>query len=148
MTKRRFHFKLESLRTLREHAELNVMKELAGELGHAASLRRELSAVEERLNDARAPIVEASTASELLVRQTYVERMESELHAARHRTAAQDGHVEQTRLRLAEAARARQTLDLLEERRRAVHTLETRRLERNDNDEISLINHMNSGSAA
>jgi flagellar export protein FliJ len=147
MTKRRFHFKLEPLRTLRENAEQNAMRELAGELEHASSLRRELTSAEQRLLAARDPLGRSS-AAELAVQQVYVERVERELDAARQRTVIQDGHVEQTRARLVSAVRERQTLDRLEERRRAAHDLEARRADRNDADEVSLMSHLASESPA
>lgn len=147
MTKRRFHFKLEPLRTLRENAEQNAMRELAGELEHASSLRRELTSAEQRLLAARDPLGRSS-AAELAVQQVYVERVERELDAARQRTVVQDGHVEQTRVRLASAVRERQTLDRLEERRRAAHDLAARRADRNDADEVSLMSHLTSESPA
>jgi flagellar export protein FliJ len=148
MTKRRFHFKLEPLRTLRENAEQNAMRELAGELEHASSLRSELSSAEQRLLAARDPLGRSSSAAELAVQQVYVERVERELDAARQRAVVQDGHVEQTRARLASAVRERQTLDRLEERRRAAHDLEARRADRNDADEVSLMSHLTSESPA
>lgn len=149
MTKRRFHFKLEPVRTLRENAELNAMKELAGELERAAYLRRELDAAAGRLADARTPLADpVMTGSDLACQQAYLERVERELADARQRTAIQDGHVEHSRVRLAAAVRARQTLDRLEERRRSAHDLEQRRLERTASDEISLTSHRNSGHAA
>jgi flagellar export protein FliJ len=148
MTKRRFHFKLEPLRVLRENHEQAVMKELAGELEQAAELRRELGLVEERLVAARQPAGSGVTGAELAVRQAYVERIERELREARHRVVVQDGHVETTRARLAHAVRERQTLDRLEERRRAAHELELRRAERVDADELSLVSHLGAGHAA
>jgi flagellar export protein FliJ len=145
MTKRRFHFKLEPVRTLRENAELNAMKELAGELERAARLRQELDAAAGRLADARVPHAdEVTTGTDLAFQQAYLERVERELAAARQRTAVQDGQVEHSRVRLAAAVRARQTLDRLEERRRSAHDLEQRRLERAAADEISLTSHRTS----
>ncbi|HVV58462.1 MAG TPA: flagellar FliJ family protein [Gaiellaceae bacterium] len=144
MTKRRFQFKLEPVRTLRENAELNAMKELAGELERAARLRQELDAVAGRLADARLPLADVTTGTDLAFQQAYLERVERELDEARRRTAIQDGHVEHSRIRLAAAVRARQTLDRLEERRRSAHELEQRRLERAAADEISLTSHRTS----
>lgn len=141
MTKRRFHFKLEPIRTLRENHEQTVMKELAGELDQAAARRRELDALQQRLLAAREPAGHAASGIDLAIRQAYVERVERELREARHRVAVQDDHVETTRTRLALAVRERQTLDRLEERRRRSHDAEARRLERADADEISLASH-------
>lgn len=147
MTKRRFHFELESVRTLRENVEQTVMKELAAELEQARELERRLALVEGRLAEART-VAPGGTAVELTVRQAYVERLERELGDARHRVRQQDRHVEAARTRLAHAVRERQTLDRLEQRRRASHQLELRRLERVDSDEISLVSHRSSEHAA
>lgn len=148
MTQRRFHFQLQSIRTLRENAERTVMKELASELERAALLQRELGSVEARLVGARTPVEEAVTAAELASRQAYVERMERQVDEVRHRSTVQAGYVEQTRVRLADAVRARQTLDRLEQRRRAAFNAEQRRLERAANDEISLTSHRTAEHAA
>jgi flagellar export protein FliJ len=148
MTKRRFQFKLEPVRTLRQNAELNAMKELAGELERAARLRQELDAAAVRLADAHTPPDEVTTGTDLAFQQAYLERVERELADARRRTAVQDGHVEHSRIRLVAAVRARQTLDRLEQRRRSAHDLEQRRLERAAADEISLTSHRNSEHAA
>src|SRR5262245_62044801 len=48
MTKRRFTFKLESVRSVREHAEMAAMRDLAGELNQADTLRRELNSAHSR----------------------------------------------------------------------------------------------------
>jgi flagellar export protein FliJ len=148
MTKRRFHFKLEPVRTLRENAELSAMKELASELERAASLRQELDSARERLIDARTPLGDGVTGSDLAFHQAYLERIERELADARQRTVIQDGHVDHSRTLLAAAVRERQTLDRLEQRRRSAHDLEQRRLERADADEISLTSHRTSEHAA
>jgi flagellar export protein FliJ len=148
MTKRRFHFKLDPVRTLRENHEQAVMKELAAELDQAAALRRELGDAEERLEAARTPGEPTATGAELAVRQAYVERVERQLREAQHRVDVQDGHVESTRTRLAVAVRERQTLDRLEERRRAAHDLELRRAERTEADEVSLVSHLGAGHPA
>jgi flagellar export protein FliJ len=148
MTRRRFHFKLDPVRTLRENHEQAVLKELAAELDQAATLQRELGDVSDRLEAARLPGEQTATGAELAVRQAYVERVEQQLHEARHRVEVQEDHVESTRTRLAHAVRERQTLDRLEERRRAAHDLELRRAERTEADEVSLVSHRGAGHTA
>lgn len=148
MTKRRFTSKLQSVRAVREHAELVAMRDLAGELRHAAALRQELTAAHDRLETARnAGDNGGVSAAELRVRQAYVERVERELAYARMRATAQDDHVEATRLRLQEAARERETVVKIEGRRRAAHDLETRRLERAAGEELAVQMHMRRVSA-
>ena len=148
MTKRRFTSKLQSVRTVREHAELMAMRDLAGELRQAAALKQELTVAHDRLHTARTVAANGGvTGAELLVRQAYVERVERELTYARMRAAAQDDHVEVTRVRLQEAARDRETVVKLEGRRRAAHDQETRRLERNAGEELAVQMHMRQASA-
>jgi flagellar biosynthesis chaperone FliJ len=148
MTKRRFTSKLQSVRVVREHAELIAMRDLAGELRQAAELKQELTVAHDRLHTARTAADNGGvTAGELLVRQAYVERVERELTYARMRANAQDDHVEATRLRLQEAARDRETVVKLEGRRRAAHDQETRRLERTAGEELAVQMHMRQASA-
>lgn len=148
MTRRRFHFRLEPIRMLRKDAEQSVMRELAGELAHAEELRRELGSLEDRLQAAHRQPTATMTAQELAVRQLYAERIERECAEARARNLRQQGNVEQARLRLAAATRARRTLDQLETRRREAHDVETRRLEATEGNETSLLNHLRSETAS
>jgi flagellar export protein FliJ len=149
MTRRRFSFALEPLRTLREHAELVAMRDLAGELEQAASIKRELDSTQGRLADARGGAVEVPlTALELAARQAYLERIERELAEAHIRASVQEGHVEATRERLQHAAREREQVDKLAGRRRAEHDAETRRLDRSDNDELSVLMHLGQAARA
>jgi flagellar export protein FliJ len=143
MTKRRFHFKLEPLRIVREHAEHTAMRDLAGELRRVDALRLELGELELHLAETRAATSPASAiASELADRQAYVERVERELEDARLRVAAQEGHVEAAGARLRVASRERETVDKLEQGRRAAHEQENLRRERAAGDEVSMRMHL------
>jgi flagellar export protein FliJ len=133
---------------LRKDAETAVMRELAGELAHADQLQHELLALEGRLEAAHAPPPAALTARELAVRQLYAERIQRECVEARARSARQDTNVEQARLRLAHATCERRTLDQLEQRRRAAHDTEVRRVEAAEGNEISLLNHLRAEGAS
>jgi flagellar export protein FliJ len=133
----RFTFKLQPIQRIREHAELLAMRDLAGELRHAAELHRELGDVEDRLADAQQPDIAGLSAVELAARQLYLERVERELDDARRRADAQAETVDAGRARLADAARAREVLDRLEDRRRSLHDKELRTAERVTSDELS-----------
>jgi flagellar export protein FliJ len=148
MSRRRFQFRLEPIRVLRKDAEESVMKELAGELAAADQLRAELSRLETTLRQAQRPPEGLVTARELADRQLYVERLERDVAEARARCARQEGFVEQTRLRLADATRKRRMLDQLEGRRRALHDAEVRRIEAAEGHEMSLLNHLRSQGAS
>jgi flagellar export protein FliJ len=141
MTKRRFVFKLEPLRAVREHAERVAMGDLAGELRQAAELELQVDAAEGKLADAR-HTGGGVTAADLATRQAYVERIERELEEARRRVQAQELHVRASRARLQDAARERETVDKLEERQRAAFDQETRRRERDATDELSVQMHL------
>jgi flagellar export protein FliJ len=138
MTRRRFAFKLDSIRTLRKHTELVAMRQLAHELDRAAHLHAELGTAEAQLIDARAASRGVSTARDLTARQAYLERRERELGDARLRAELQAGQVSTVRTQLASAARDRETLDRLEGRQRSLHEDLERRSERLEADEISL----------
>src|SRR5690242_20786981 len=97
----RFTFKLQPIQRIREHAELLAMRDLAGELRHAAELDRELGTVEDRLADAQRPESGGLSAVELAARQLYLERVERELDDARQRADAQAQSVRAGRARLA-----------------------------------------------
>jgi flagellar export protein FliJ len=149
MSARRFTFALEPVRTVREHAEQVAMRDLAGELRYADTLRNELRTNEERLSDARkvATPVGPLDAVELAARQLYLERIEREVADSKLRTQVQDGHVEASRERLQHAAREREKVDKLAERRRAEHEREQRRRERDAGDEISIQMHLSEAAA-
>jgi flagellar export protein FliJ len=143
MRSRRFSFALEPLRTVREHAEQVAMRDLAGELRQADAIRHELRSTEERLDAARTGEAEAPlTAVELAARQLYLERVERELAETRVRAEVQEGHVAAMRERLQVAARDREQVDRLAERRRAEHERKERRRERDAGDEISIQMHL------
>jgi len=129
---------------LRRDAEQSVMRELAGELGAAEQLRRDLLAREARLREAQRPPEGAPTARELAERQLYAERIERECAEARARLERQERFVEQTRRRLAVATRNRRMLDQLEGRRRASYEAETRRVDALEGNEVSLLSHLRS----
>ena len=127
---------------LRKDAEESVMRELAGELACAEQLRCELVALEARLEIAQRAPEQPLTAREHAARQVYAERLESECAAAQTRLERQLVNVEQAQQRLLEATRARQTLDRLEDRRRAAHDSELRRADAVEGNEISLMSHL------
>jgi flagellar export protein FliJ len=145
---RPFHFTLEPIRVLRKHEERAVMKELAIELERASTLEQQLETAERRLEDSRRPGAEVLTASVLADRQRFMERLECVVADLAAQTELQRRRVQAARGRLAEAMRARETLDKLEERRRDAYKLEAQRAGRNAADEISLQAHLRGGAAA
>lgn len=148
MTKRKFHFRLEPIRMLRKEAERSVMKEFAGELACADQLRKELRAVEGRLDAAHQPPEGSMTARELAARQLYAELIERQCAEAGARVERQERNVEHARQRLAAATQHRSMLDRLEGRRRSAHDAETRRSDAIEGNEIVLRSFLHAPSEA
>jgi flagellar FliJ protein len=121
MTSRRFHFKLEPVRALREQAELNAMKELADELVREAALRSEAEAAATRLAAARAMPQAVASGPELRAQQMFMERREREVQAAHEQVGLQEQQVELHRAHLEVASREREVLERLKDRRRTEH---------------------------
>lgn len=140
-----FRFRLERVRALRERGEDLAKEELAGALSRRTSCEERLRATGEQLAGARdrqrdlaaAP----STSFDLIARQRYLERVEQtrrdrELDLDRH-----EAEVDARRVALVAAARDRQALERLKERRRADHARELARVEGAEMDEIALTLH-------
>jgi flagellar protein FliJ len=145
-----FRFPLERLRALRERSEDLAKQELAGALARRASCAERLQAVGEQLVGAfqaqRAVAVEPTTAQQLVAQQAYLERVEQAREANELDLDRHDVEVGARRDALREAARDRQTLERLKERRRADHALAAARAETVTLDEIALTQHRRSGA--
>jgi flagellar export protein FliJ len=138
MRRPRFHFKLDSVRTVRKHSESLALQALATELAEAGELELRLGAAERRLAAAHEEGSGSLGALELAQRQLYRERVERELADARMRAGIQARAVQHARDQLDVAAREREVLDRLEERRRGEHAQELDRAERLAADEIAV----------
>jgi flagellar FliJ protein len=142
---RRFKFQLESVRTLREQSQKQAEQELARELALREKRAAELTAAEQRVESACESVAaqpgQLVAGSDLAARQAYVERTERERAGARAVLAQQDGQVALGRKRLEVAARDREILERLKERRRAEHAREAARAEQATLSEIAIIAH-------
>ncbi len=122
---RRFRFKLEAVRELREQAETSAQEALARELELGRACEEELSAADRRLDSARRDTAprpgRAFEGAELRAREAFLRRRETELQNASRNVARQSERVEAGRLVLLDAARERQALERLKERRRDEH---------------------------
>ena len=146
-----FRFPLERLRALRERGEDLAKQELAGALHRQASSAERLRLMGERVAGAFAAQRAASagaptSAADLAAHQAYLERMEQVRAAGQRDLARQDAEVGARRDALREAARQRQTLERLKERRRADHARAAARAEGAVLDEIALTQHRRSAS--
>jgi flagellar FliJ protein len=149
-----FTFRLERVRTLRERAEERAREELANEL--RARLRGEalLQQATDAVSAAReagrgaAPAGRVVSVTQMLSAQTYLERTERQRAEAELDLARQDAEVDVRRQALAAAARDRQAIDRLKERRQAEHDAEWARRNQNQLDELALAVHRRGGLVA
>jgi flagellar export protein FliJ len=136
---KRFTFRLESLRALREQAEEQAKLRLAHELAAEAAERERLVAAASRLSQARAQAGdEATSGEELAARQAFVERCERDVTSVAASLTLRRQAVQAAREALADAAHEREALERLRERKLAGHALEERRAEAVTLDEIGL----------
>jgi flagellar FliJ protein len=140
-----FTFRLERVRALRERGEDLAKQELAGALSRRTSCEErlratgvELDAARDRQRDLAAVAV---SAQDLMARQQYLERVERNRVQGQQELVQFEAEVDARRVSLREAARDRQALERLKERRRADHARELARVEGANMDEIALTLH-------
>ncbi len=137
-----FRFRLERVRALREHGEDVAKQALAGALTRREECEEQLHDAEVRLDGARMAQRETGEAStsavDLIARQAYLERIERTRDATARNLDLHEAEVATRRDLLAEAARAREALERLKERRRADHEQELARQSGRELDEVAL----------
>jgi flagellar FliJ protein len=147
-----FTFRLERVRDLRERAEEHAREQLARELQlrmrGEAMLRAAAESVEQARGLQRSATGGAMTAAELQAAQAYLERTEREREIASLQLDRQDAEVEARRMALQNAAREREVLERLKERRRDEHTRESNRRAGAVLDEMAITMHRREGRAA
>lgn len=146
-----FRFPLERLRALRERGEDLAKQELAGALHRQARCAERLRAMGEEVAGAfsaqrAAAAGGSSSAADLLAAQAYLERMEHARDASQLDLDRHDAEVGARVDALREAARERQALERLKERRRADHERAAARAEGAVLDEIAMTQHRRSAS--
>ena len=146
-----FRFPLERLRALRERGEDLAKQELAGALHRQARCAERLRAMGEEVAGAfsaqrAAAAGGSSSAADLLAAQAYLERMEQAHDAGQLDLDRHDAEVDTRVDALREAARERQALERLKERRRADHERAVARAEGAVLDEIAATQHRRSAS--
>ena len=146
-----FRFPLERIRALRERGEDLAKQELAGAMSQRASCAERLRAMGEQVSGAFAAQRAAAAASttsphDLAAHQAYLERMEQVREAGQLDLDRHDAEVDARRDALREAARQRQALERLKDRRRADHDRAVARAEGAVLDEIALTQHRRSAS--
>jgi flagellar FliJ protein len=128
---RPFTFKLERVRALRERKEELAKEELAASLGLRLRGEAMLHAAYENVDQARklqrSAAQHSPTAAELQAAQAYLERTEREREIASLDLDRRDAEVDARRTALQTAAREREVLERLKERRRDEHRREADR---------------------
>ena len=137
-----FRFRLERVRALRERNEDAAKEVVAGAMHDHHRCEQELQTAADRIAGARAAQLDAASrpmsATDLIARQAYLERTELAHVARGHDLDRQVVELARTRELLTVAARERQVLERLKDRRRADHDREMARLEGIVLDEIAI----------
>ena len=146
-----FTFRLERVRALRERGEDLAKQQLAGALSHRQGCEERLRETGAELDLARARQRDLAaggpaSAMDMIARQQYIERVERNRLQGQHELVQSEAEVERRRASLVEAARDRQALERLKDRRRADHALALKRFEGAEMDEIALTVHRRSAA--
>ena len=147
-----FRFRLERIRSVRERVEEQAREDLAASLALRLKGEGMLRAAEAELEAAQATRLSAGTAAsasgtDLVAAQAYVE------HAERRRQARMldldrcDAEVDARRQALLQAAKDRQALERLKDRKRQEHDVEAQRVAGIALDEMSLNMHRRQAAA-
>ena len=147
-----FTFRLERVRTLRERAEERAREELTAELRARDEVADRLQLAADAVHSARAASRDAVrgrvAATDLLGRQTFIERREQIRTEVSLDLDRQEAEVAVRRENLAAAARDRQAIDKLKERQAAEHEAEWALKIANQLDELALAVHRRGGAVA
>jgi flagellar protein FliJ len=148
---RPFTFKLERVRALRERKEELAKEELAASLAlrlrGEAMLQTAAESVEQARGVQRAATGAPMAACDLQAAQAYLERTERERQSAELDLDRRDAEVDARRSALQDAAREREVLERLKERRRGEHRREADRREGAVLDEMAITMHRRAGLA-
>jgi flagellar protein FliJ len=137
-----FRFRLERVRAVRERKEKLAQRELANAISRHSSSVTELRTADARLEHAREQqrsVAEekAVSATDLLARQTFLERVEAQRRLRARELEQRETELSQRDAELATAASEHEMLIRLRERHRGEHEREVARLEQGALDEIA-----------
>jgi flagellar protein FliJ len=147
VTERPFRFRLERVHDIRRQRERGAQEDLAAALGRQAGEEAALGLVDARIEDARERVRgvagggDLQSATELAAGHAYLERLAGRRAVAVRDLNASRDEVGRRRQELEAAARERQALDRLRDRRRAEHDLEAARDESAQLDELAIAGH-------
>ena len=139
---RRFNFRLDTVRALREQREEQAKEALAREVALKEAEEARAAAAATRLAGARTNAASASgtvnDARSLIAHQQYIERVERERHVADAEVTLRERVVGERREGLAEAAKGREVLDRMRERDLQAHDKEVAAAEERLRDDVAL----------
>ncbi len=142
---RKFEFRLERVRALRERSEDSAKEELAGAMSERARWAARVHDAGAQLDGARAAQLGATSsgvsAADMLAHQAFLERSERAREAAELDLHRQDAEVDARRVALQHAARERQVLERLKDKQAQAHRLDAERREGALLDELALSRH-------
>jgi flagellar FliJ protein len=147
VTERSFRFRLERVHDIRRQRERGAQEELAVALGRQAGEEAALGRVDGEIADAREQVRGASgygevrSGMDLAASQAYLERLAGRRAVAVRDLNASRDEVGRRRTDLEAAARERQALDRLRDRRRAEHDRDLALAEGAQLDELALAGH-------
>jgi flagellar FliJ protein len=143
-----FRFRLERVHSLRRQSERSAQESLAVSLGERRAGESALRRIDTTIAGAQAaarrvagPGAGPVSGAELLAAELYMERLSGRRAAATRELTARDAAVEERRRDLLAAARERQALDRLRDRRHKEHRHEAARVEGERLDEMALAVH-------
>ena len=147
-----FRFRLERIRSVRERVEDQAREDLAASLAIRLKGEGMLRAAEAELEGAResrrgAGVDHAASGTDLVAAQAYVEHAERRREARLLDLDRCDAEVAARRAALLQAAKDRQALERLKERKRQEHELESQRITGIALDEMSLNMHRRKAAA-
>ena len=145
-----FRFRLERIRSVRERVEDQAREDLAASLAVRLKGEGMLRAAEAELRAAqenRSATEQAATGIDLVSAQAYVEHAERRREARMLDLDRADAEVDARREALVQAAKDRQALERLKERKRQEHELESQRIAGIALDEMSLNMHRRQAAA-
>jgi flagellar FliJ protein len=147
VTERPFRFRLERVHEIRRQRERGAQEDLAAALGRQAGEEAALGQVEATIEEARARFRggagggDLHAAGQLAASHAYLERLAGRRAVAVRDLNASRDEVGRRRQELEAAARERQALDRLRDRRRAEHARELARGESARLDELAIAGH-------
>jgi flagellar protein FliJ len=147
VTERPFRFRLERVHDIRRQRERGAQEDLAAALGRQADEEAALGQVDATIADARERVRSTAgggdlhQAAELAAGHAYLERLAGRRAVAVRDLNASRDEVGRRRSELEAAARERQALDRLRDRRRAEHDRELARGESTRLDELAIAGH-------